>query len=68
MEKIFKVETLTCPSCVKRIENGLKKEKGVIDVTVKFNASKVSVVFDETVQNETELKNALNNLGYPVLE
>ena len=63
---IWKVDTLTCPSCIKRIEKSLKKQKGVKTVEVKFNSSKVDVEFDETTISKDTITKILENLGYPV--
>ncbi len=49
---VIQLETLTCPSCVRRIEGTLGKLNGVEFAQVKFNASKVEVTYDEMKQND----------------
>ncbi|NWN95638.1 MAG: heavy-metal-associated domain-containing protein, partial [Bacillus sp. (in: Bacteria)] len=44
---VMQLETLTCPSCMKKIEGALDKVEGVENVKVLFNASKAKVDFDE---------------------
>jgi len=63
---VWKVDTLTCPSCIKRIEKTLKKQKGVKSVEVKFNSSKVDVNFDESIITKESITKTLDTLGYPV--
>ena len=44
METIrFQLETLTCPSCIAKIEGALNKQSGVEEAKVLFNSSKVKV-------------------------
>lgn len=67
MNKTYQLETLTCPSCVLRIEGTLKKLKGIKEVQVLFNASKVKVNFDESLITGDEIKETIEKLGYDVL-
>ena len=48
-QAVLQLETLTCPTCIKKIENALSKQEGVEKVNVLFNASKENVTFDEEV-------------------
>ncbi|MFA5574332.1 MAG: heavy-metal-associated domain-containing protein [Brumimicrobium sp.] len=63
----FQLETLTCPSCINKIENVLNKENGVETAKVMFNSSKVKVTFDENIITEDEIAGIIKKLGYPVL-
>lgn len=65
--KRFQLEPLTCPSCIKKIETKLNKMTGVEEAKVMFNSSKVKTTFDESKISENELKDTIENLGYPVL-
>lgn len=64
----IKLETLTCPSCVLKIESSLNSIEGVNNETVKvmFNASKVKVQFEESKTSLTEITDSIENLGYKV--
>ena len=44
----IQLETLTCPSCLQKIENGVSKLNGIDKDSLKvmFNASRVKVDFD----------------------
>ena len=67
MKKIeLQLETLSCPSCIKRIEKAMNKEKGVEDVKVLFNSSKVKANFDEGIVTADHLAKMIEKLGYPV--
>ena len=63
---VLQLETLTCPTCIKKIENALSKQEGVEKVNVLFNASKAKVTFDEEVTTKDTLAEVVDNLGYEV--
>lgn len=67
MNKTYQLETLTCPSCAHKIEGTLKKIKGVNEVEVLFNASKVKLNFDESIADCSEIRNIIEKLGFDVL-
>jgi copper chaperone len=64
---IYQLETLTCPSCIKKIEGTLNKQEGVHKVRVLFHSSKVKTEFDETKTDVNQLYTVIEKLGYPVL-
>lgn len=67
MRKIeMQLEPLSCPSCIKRIEKALAKEKGVEHSKVLFNSSKVKAEFDDSIVSAEKLAELLEKLGYPV--
>ena len=67
MTKIeMQLEPLSCPSCIKRIEKAMSKEKGVEEARVLFNSSKIKANFDESVVSGEDLRNTIEKLGYPV--
>lgn len=63
----FQLETLTCPSCITKIEGVLSKEAGVEEAKVLFNSSKVKVTYDENKVASEDLSALIQKLGYPVL-
>ncbi len=68
MEKVvFNMEPFTCPSCVKKIENTVKRVDGVEDVRVMFNSGRVRVEFDGARTDAESLQGTIERLGYPVL-
>ncbi len=66
MLETIKLEQLGCPSCVKKIESGVKQQTGVNGVEVLFNSSKVKVDFDETVITRQAIDAVIEKLGYTV--
>jgi len=67
MSKItMKLDDLTCPSCMTKIEGALSKKTGVTNVKVLFNASKVKAEFDDSAVSAEDLANVVTDLGYAV--
>ena len=63
----FQLETLTCPSCIAKIEGVLSREVGVKEAKVLFNSSKVRVNYDEELTNPEKLAALIEKLGYPII-
>lgn len=63
----IQLETLTCPSCINKIESVLNKQNGVKEAKVMFNSSKVKVTFDSEKTSSEALAEIIEKLGYPVL-
>lgn len=63
----IQLETLTCPSCINKIEGVLNKQTGVDEAKVMFNSSKVKITYNEEETNPNELSEIIEKLGYPVL-
>lgn len=66
----IQLETLTCPSCLQKIEGALKGLDGVDQDTAKisFNSSKVKLDFDDEKVSIEDIENSINKLGYDVLK
>lgn len=67
MKKTYQLDTLTCPSCVVKIETTLKRMEGIGSAEVMFNSSKVKVDFDDAKLSPSKIKSTITNLGYDVL-
>ena len=67
---VIQLETLSCPSCMQKIENAVKGIKGVHQDSLKvlFNASKVKVEFDSDVVAINTIEKAIEDLGYPIVK
>ncbi len=65
--KTYQLETLTCPSCVTRIEKVVGKTEGVIQVEVLFNSSRVKVEYEEDVVDSKRIEDTIEALGYSIL-
>lgn len=64
---VMQLETLTCPTCIKKIESALLKVTGVDGVKVLFNASKAKIAYDDQQVTAIQLKETVEQLGYEVL-
>ncbi|AYW51490.1 copper chaperone (plasmid) [Tetragenococcus halophilus] len=64
------LETLSCPSCLQKIESAVKGLDGVDQSSVKvlFNSSKVKTNFEEDKVTIEEIEKAIEDLGYPVIK
>lgn len=67
---IVQLETLSCPSCMQKIENAVKGLNGIHpdSVNVLFNASKVKVDFDSEAIAIGDIEKAIEDLGYPIIK
>lgn len=66
----IQLETLSCPSCLQKINNAVKGLDGVDknSVNVMFNASKVKLNFDDQKLDIKDIENAIQSLGYDVIK
>lgn len=66
----IQLETLICPSCMQKIENGVKSLDGVDKKSIKvlFNSSKVRVEYDDEKVSIKDIENAIDKLGYEVIK
>ncbi|MBG9988751.1 heavy-metal-associated domain-containing protein [Aerococcaceae bacterium DSM 111176] len=66
----IQLETLSCPSCMAKIEAAVKNVTGVDqdNTKVMFNASKVKTVFDDAQTNIELIEKAIEDMGYPVIK
>lgn len=66
----IQLETLTCPSCMQKIENGVKSLDGVSKESLKvlFNSSKVRVEFGDEKVSIKDIENTIDKLGYEVIK
>ena len=66
----IQLETLTCPSCMQKIQNGVKSLDGVDKKSIKvlFNSSKVRMEYDDEKVSIKDIENAIDKLGYEVMK
>lgn len=67
---VIQLETLSCPSCLLKIENAVKGLNGIDQDSLKvlFNSSKVKTDFDGDVVSIEEIEKVIEDLGYPVIK
>lgn len=66
---VIHLETLSCPSCLQKIEKAVKGVAGVEkdSVEVLFNSSRVRTNFDAEAVSIEEIEKAIETMGYPVI-
>jgi len=66
----IQLETLSCPSCLQKIENAVKGLDGVEKESVKvmFNSGKVKTDFNSESVTIENIEKAIEDLGYPVIK
>ena len=66
----IQLETLTCPSCLQKINNAVKGLDGVDkdSVNVMFNSSKVKLEFDDSKLDIDKIEQAIKSQGYEVIK
>jgi len=64
----IQLETLTCPSCMLKIEAALKAIDGIDkeSIYVSFNTSKAKLNFDDEKISINDIESAITKLGYEV--
>lgn len=63
-EIILNVEGMSCPSCVRHIDDALREVKGVREVNVQLERGQVRVRHDSEAATVNALVEALRNAGY----
>lgn len=64
---VIELDGLVCPMCSSKIENCLKKQKGIENASISYNNSKAKVSFNEEEIFVEEIKEIIEDLGYDVL-
>ena len=62
----YKLQTLTCPSCIVKIEKAVGEQPGVEKVKVSFNSSKVKVKHSDDADT-AQTRKTIEDLGYEVI-
>lgn len=67
---VITLETLSCPSCLKKIESAVKGLIGIDQNSVRgvFNVSKIRIDFDEKTLAIEDIEKVIEDLGYPVIK
>ena len=62
------VTGMTCASCSNRVTRALRKVPGVAEASVNLATEQANVTFDPTATGWADLKLAVENAGYGVIE
>lgn len=71
MKKLtIQLETLTCPSCLQKINAAVKKLDGINKdkVEVLFNASRVRLEFNDEVIKVADIEETIEKVGYKAVK
>lgn len=68
IEATFSVSGMSCSGCELCIESKIKELPGICKATASFSKSSVSVAFDENLISLAQIKGAIEEAGYIVLE
>lgn len=63
---MMKLDGMTCPSCLTKIEKAVESIDGTDEIKVLFNAGKLKFIMDPAKTNSDEIKNAIEEMGYEV--
>jgi len=64
----IKISGMTCAACAKRIEKAVGKLDGVSNASVNFATEKLSVEFDSNSTTIPKIKEAIEKVGYEIIE
>jgi Cu+-exporting ATPase len=65
---ILHISGMSCASCVRRVEEGLRKTAGVEQAAVNFATEQVVVDFDPAAVSTEQLSKRVHELGYEVVK
>ena len=68
MRKTYTVTGMTCPNCAMNLEGMEDDIPGVQRVIARYRNGTVEIEFDENQVDESQLKLAISQLGYQVVE
>ncbi len=60
----IKIMGMMCATCVRTIENSLKKINGTLDVSVNLGAEKAYITYDPELTAVSDMKKAIEDAGY----
>ncbi len=63
----LRISGMTCATCVKTIENALKRLNGIVSVSVNLGAEKAYVTFNPGMTTVADMKKAIEEAGYQYL-
>lgn len=64
MKTILRSDELSCPSCVRKIENSLHGLEGVYEATVHFTTGRIEVEHDPETAPPQRLVEQVEQMGY----
>ncbi len=68
VQKSFKIEGMTCASCVQSVDRAIRKIDGVVDSHVNLATEKMNVKYDTSMVSVSNILEAVSNAGYAAHE
>ena len=68
IHKVLQIDGMTCTSCEIRIENALKKMKGIVEAKVEYSSSKVYITYDFNLTGLDKIIEVIKKLDYTVID
>ncbi|MCX8093070.1 MAG: heavy metal translocating P-type ATPase [Candidatus Goldbacteria bacterium] len=68
IKKEFKIKGMHCASCVKVIENSLKKNNGINDAIVNLASENAIVIYEPNLIDEKKIIKSIEQRGYKVIK
>ena len=68
MKKEYNISGMGCAACSAKIENKLKNQEGVINISVNLLSEKMTIEFDEKIITDKDIKDIVTKLGYGINE
>jgi copper chaperone CopZ len=59
----FKLESLSCPSCVMHLE-AMEDKEGIVKVDASFKRQTMKVEYDEAIQTPSNIVKFVSEMGY----
>jgi len=60
----FSIDGFDCSDCAAKLEKGIRRMKGVVDVKVKFSSAKMKVNYDKLLLQPADIIKAVSGFGY----
>ena len=67
-KQIFDIRGMTCAACAQRIEKTVRKLPGIVQANVNLASEKLFAEYDPASVKPTDIKNAVERIGYTVIE
>lgn len=68
LTRTFKIGGLHCTACALNVDGALEDVPGVVKAATKYASSEVQVTYNPDVVSVTQIKQAVEAVGYQVLE
>lgn len=64
IDKVFKIEGMTCAACAKASERAVNKIDGVEEASVNLTTEKIRVLYNDDVATQEDILKAIDKAGF----